>query len=778
MAKKTLKQLKKYKEGGTKKPLPPIEVTDPNDKRLRAYNDSNILYNATKNDAALLDKVYREHPTDMSEWHDYAYNWDLKNPKAGKAFDRLSKLNKDTPEMENVIYRGTGNSAGNYAKPVQPYKLVKKPEVPRLPGGYRKANGIYQNEYYNMPTAPDWMPLTYRQPLQQLNEIQPLNTRQGLNVPHLEKVDMLSRESDDTPKMYQGRQFMNRTGLRPGNYTEQQVNDAMKKKTVKMGKGGTLPKYGTGSTVGAAAGYAGGTALNLVAPGLGTVAAPILAAGGAWLGDELESKYFTKDKGDPNAEMEATNRMMGYNNNNTISPYTQTNTGNMYARGGVAGPNAEIENNELVQLPHGTPQVYNGGQLNQQSMDTYQADGNTHANGGIETGLPDGTRVFSDKVKYNGKTIAALAKPIASKIGSLEKKSEKSLNPAIKNTLERLNMQKDALFTTQEAIKEEQDMKKTMKSFRNGGLVKYLYGGPFQDDEEYYIGTDPNYKPTGPNAYNTALDGEDPNYLPPELGTRSPWVPKPTFSDKELGITSKPVPNMTGYSGTPGASTANTGGGASSFMGGSAGSQLGAAGAALVGSFMQMRNINKTPAPGKINALDAPMIDPFTRVDLTQERVDLNRDARSGRNDVLRNSGSFATQGANLGKIRASQLMGRGNINMREQNANTQIDNSYKQAAAEIRARNAGNKQAVDMQNMENKYNYDMWKAGQENAVISNLTGTGVGLFNNQTQHNNQLQYYDALSKGYTPDLLNRNKLNPRGYGKGGKVKSMKSLRK
>lgn len=629
-----------------------------------------------------------------------------------------------------------------------------------------------------------------------------------------------------------------------------------------------LPKYGTGSTVGSAAGFAAGQSLNLWVPGLGTLAAPLTAAGGAWVGDKIEDKWFSQEEGDQEAELRARNRMMGLDQVGLMSGAVQTNTNPLYAYGGHTGPNAEIEDKELVQLPKGRPLLYNGGRLNQQSMDTYAADGLTHEQGGMETGLPEGTRVFSDRIKHNGRTIASLAKPIANKIGQLEKKHD---NPVNRFTIDRLRKQQDSLFETQETIKQDQDMKRSLKKFANGGpvnsieefnakygtnykslgdftnfarlspmekdsvylktlldseklgltmrdlgedtkqpkarignlenrlqepfqsttlgsrlryakggLIKYQYGGPL-DEEEYYTGVDPNYNPNpGPYALNPNTDtpmefsGQGTNFGSPVIKRNeanvAPITPTvgisgatPSLKAPSLSSVAAPV----GYSKSP-VTNDVAGTGLSAYA------PLAAAGVSAVGSLLQSRNINKTPAPARINAINAPMIDPFTKVDLSQERVDLNRDVRSGRADILRNSGSFSTQAANLGKLRASQLMGRGNINMREQNANTQIENAYKQASAEVRARNAANQQAVDQQNMENQYNYNLWKSGQKNAVISDLTGTGVNLLNNKTQHENQLAYYDALAKGYAPGLLDRNTLNPRKKAKGGIIKSSK----
>jgi hypothetical protein len=471
----------------------------------------------------------------------------------------------------------------------------------------------------------------------------------------------------------------------------------------------------------------------------------------------LNQKIFGSDY-DDDAEIrtaeedniKARNRMLGLDQQNVSTSMVQTNTGAMYAMGGYARPNAEIEHKELVQVPNGLPQATRGGQLNQMSDDTFHADGATHANGGIDTSLPEGTRIYSDQIKYNGKTIAALSKPIANKIGKLEQKAEMLKDPAINTTIERYKMQQDNLFNIQEQIKGEKEMKKTMRQFAKGGLVKYKYG----------------YEPTEEELANA-------NYVDPELGGNTNTLGD--LTDEQIGLNYAPANMGWGYKGT-----GNYSAGAGTDPGNINSSSLpsyGAAATSAIGSLIQLRNINKTPAPRNIQALNAPMLDPFTKVDLTQEHVANNRDALSDRQAIMRNSGSFSTQAGNLGKIRANQLSQRGNISMREENANVNIDNAYKSASQAIRAKNTYNQQVVDQQNMENAYNYNLWKSGQQNEVTSNLTGTTANLFNNRQGYNNQLAYFYALSKGYGPTgVIGRNGLTPK-RGKGGTVRTMKSLK-
>jgi len=107
-------QLPKYQRAG-------IVVTNPNDPRLRAYNDSLTLYNSTKGDINKLKSM------SLPDWYEYTANWNSKNPNAQKAFNRLTALNKKAPTGQwfTKDTKG-GSSAVEYKKPVQPVVYQKQ----------------------------------------------------------------------------------------------------------------------------------------------------------------------------------------------------------------------------------------------------------------------------------------------------------------------------------------------------------------------------------------------------------------------------------------------------------------------------------------------------------------------------------------------------------------------------------------------------------------------------------------------------------------------------
>ena len=159
-----------------------------------------------------------------------------------------------------------------------------------------------------------------------------------------------------------------------------------------------------------------------------------------------------------------------YKNMNTNvnwgAPQINTSQEMQFAQGGMVldyndpNANAELELQETFQMPNG-----------QVGM----VDGPSHENGGIAVDLPEGTRIWSDKLKYGGKTFAKHTKPITSKITRLEKEIEEAPinSEAKRNSVMLLNKQLDHYFDVQETNKEANEMKRT---FKNGGMIKRADG--------------------------------------------------------------------------------------------------------------------------------------------------------------------------------------------------------------------------------------------------------------------------------------------------------------
>lgn len=155
----------------------PIAVTDPNDKRLRAYNDSNQSY---KN---FIDDVNYQK-------------------------SRGAKFSGIDPVLGGMIYKdptGSGTILTPAKKPVQPV-ILQKPTV-------------------NKPTV--------KKQTATAEQIKPLDRTPKLNKPERVELSMKKnevKESSEKTEFKQGRKFMKETGLRPGFYKEGETSDNSNKK--------------------------------------------------------------------------------------------------------------------------------------------------------------------------------------------------------------------------------------------------------------------------------------------------------------------------------------------------------------------------------------------------------------------------------------------------------------------------------------------------------------------------------------------------------------------
>lgn len=125
---------------------------------------------------------------------------------------------------------------------------------------------------------------------------------------------------------------------------------------------------------------------------------------------------------------------------------THYNNNVMYELGGInpMNANAEIEKQEVVQYPDGG---------------TDQADGPSHAQGGIPVDLPGNTRIFSDKLKAtNGKTFAKVAENYKNNRWDKiieDKDNSDPLRIKTANMMKQKNNQVlDQLFNEQETMKQ------------------------------------------------------------------------------------------------------------------------------------------------------------------------------------------------------------------------------------------------------------------------------------------------------------------------------------
>jgi hypothetical protein len=201
-------RIKSKKPAASKNERKPIKVTDPNDKRLRAYNDSNDLYNKSEKTLRNIGNsprntsVYVRKGVDAREFTNPAYDF-VKNKllDVSGRFDANMNPNNNFPRpkiKQKIMPIGgigvnEGSSMGGwvniYKKPVQPYELEKKKPAVKT------------------PIKPAQKP-----------------------VVKAEAKPAQKTVAKEDKKFYQGRAFMDSTRLRPNYYTKSEVMDAVNKK--------------------------------------------------------------------------------------------------------------------------------------------------------------------------------------------------------------------------------------------------------------------------------------------------------------------------------------------------------------------------------------------------------------------------------------------------------------------------------------------------------------------------------------------------------------------
>ena len=111
---------------------PPIITHNPNDPRLRAYNDS-VLVSQIGDRAR---KYIKQFPGEDQWVGDYLPRWEDRNADISKAWNRLGKVNKTFPKPSNITSIYTDSHIYDYEKPVQPvlYRPNEKIELNSMEG--------------------------------------------------------------------------------------------------------------------------------------------------------------------------------------------------------------------------------------------------------------------------------------------------------------------------------------------------------------------------------------------------------------------------------------------------------------------------------------------------------------------------------------------------------------------------------------------------------------------------------------------------------------------
>lgn len=170
----------------------------------------------------------------------------------------------------------------------------------------------------------------------------------------------------------------------------------------------------------------------------------------------IENKEYIKSPSNKLANYFTEKGYKNYNMNKLKKKYKNGGYTKKYNYGG----NVEVENNEVAQLPTG---------------DIMQFSGATHENGGIDVSLPNNTKIYSDRISIDGKTMQERKLTRERNIKKLQNKIKK--NPYDKvatNTFKRVS-QKAEMEDAQDMIIQEsfniEQEKMAYGGFTGGNII-------------------------------------------------------------------------------------------------------------------------------------------------------------------------------------------------------------------------------------------------------------------------------------------------------------------
>jgi hypothetical protein len=184
----------------------------------------------------------------------------------------------------------------------------------------------------------------------------------------------------------------------------------------------------------------------------------------------------------------------------------------MYPDGGVHDgiPTAEVEKEELMRMPNGA---------------TAQVDGPSHEQGGVPVNIPNGTQIYSDRLKDpdTKKTFAKLAERYKTNKEDKVLK-DNSASSLARNTaqinLELKQRKLSEIFAKQEALKQSKVDKYISKlgmnphEFRNGGTKLTQYAGERPYEVSGIVDENGNTVGQGFNILNNSNNADNESYDP------------------------------------------------------------------------------------------------------------------------------------------------------------------------------------------------------------------------------------------------------------------------
>lgn len=146
----------------------------------------------------------------------------------------------------------------------------------------------------------------------------------------------------------------------------------------------------------------------------------------------------------------------------------------MFAMGGNVP--IEAEGDEVIQTPNGQ---------------TKEIEGPSHEQGGVDMDVPEGSKIYSDRLQIDGKSMADRKKAREKALQRLQKLSEKSpkdklLRNSLERTAEVLQMEEAKDMQIQEAAQQIMNPSTKRKKFDNGG---YAWNSGMSNDIGYWTGS-------------------------------------------------------------------------------------------------------------------------------------------------------------------------------------------------------------------------------------------------------------------------------------------------
>jgi hypothetical protein len=296
-----------------------------------------------------------------------------------------------------------------------------------------------------------------------------------------------------------------------------------------------------------------------------------------------------------------------------------------------------------------------------------------------------------------------------------------------------LNQQLDHYFNVQETNKEQTEMKRSLKTMRKGGLVKYsgIKGTPsvIQPIEprklgqlDVNMGIDNPMLDHGPNMVPTTGGYDSSGFNYTNMGRL------PGSVDGPSSLTSKNPPNT------------------DSFLSKNMGA-IGQIGTAIGTNIAQNMNLNRVKAPRSIRPVStvSKVMSP-EKINLSANIDAINRGTMGDYEDINRSFSNSATARAFKNKARLNQMANVGQVYQNQENVNTQIENQYRNALSEAGMKDTLANTEIDKYNLENKYNYDLWRTGAKGKSIADMGNTAGQVFGNMTNYQNQMEQAKVLA--------------------------------